>query len=239
MKNQYFGDINDFRKFGLLRVFAAEMRIAVCWMLTGDDGRADGNLTGYLLDEASRLRALDPALFDTLKWLVHEEKKRHVQWAKAHALIPAAHYYLEPLHDQARERLRYFANFHPEADIVFFDPDNGMEVASTPRGRKDSGKYLYWDELARYYARGHSLLVYQHFRRMKREELIRATAAEMMARTNALEVYAFRTTQVAFFLVPQVAHMTRLHLLCHRVAAQWKSDFSVSRHWMAAETVQG
>ena len=34
MKNQYFGDINDYVKYGLLRVFSATHRVAVCWMLT-------------------------------------------------------------------------------------------------------------------------------------------------------------------------------------------------------------
>jgi hypothetical protein len=40
MKNQYFGDINDYRKYGLLRILSDEgsMRTGVCWMLTRDDG---------------------------------------------------------------------------------------------------------------------------------------------------------------------------------------------------------
>jgi hypothetical protein len=44
MKNQYFGDINDYRKYGLLRGLSnrGEIRTAVCWMLTTDDGRGDG-----------------------------------------------------------------------------------------------------------------------------------------------------------------------------------------------------
>jgi hypothetical protein len=45
MKNQYFGDINDFRKYGLLNVIAnvTKQRIGVCWMLTEDDGIRDEN----------------------------------------------------------------------------------------------------------------------------------------------------------------------------------------------------
>jgi hypothetical protein len=37
-------------------------------------------------------------------------------------------------------------------DLIFFDPDNGMEVGSRPWGRRDSCKYLYWRELVRAYA---------------------------------------------------------------------------------------
>lgn len=50
MKNQYFGDINDYHKYGLLRLLGGggELATAVCWMLTPDDGRSDGGHTGYL-----------------------------------------------------------------------------------------------------------------------------------------------------------------------------------------------
>ena len=47
MKNQYFGDINDYRKYGLLLLLTngEEIKTAVCWMPTAEDGPIDGNLT--------------------------------------------------------------------------------------------------------------------------------------------------------------------------------------------------
>lgn len=43
MKNQYAGDINDFRKYAILRALATcGFRVTVCWMLTPDDGGPDG-----------------------------------------------------------------------------------------------------------------------------------------------------------------------------------------------------
>jgi hypothetical protein len=49
MKNQYFADVNDYFKYGLLRCFAhAEFRLGVCWMLTPDDRGPDGRKTKYL-----------------------------------------------------------------------------------------------------------------------------------------------------------------------------------------------
>ena len=44
MKDQYFGDVNDFRKYGLLRLLTLQdgLRLGVCWMLTAPDGRPDG-----------------------------------------------------------------------------------------------------------------------------------------------------------------------------------------------------
>lgn len=47
LKNQYSGDINDYRKYGLLGVLMAHGRInaCVCWMPTADDESIDRNLT--------------------------------------------------------------------------------------------------------------------------------------------------------------------------------------------------
>jgi hypothetical protein len=50
-------------------------------------------------------------------------------------------------------------------DLVFFDPDNGVEVASVPKHHPNAGKYIYWDELMRFWPRGHALLVYHHLNR--------------------------------------------------------------------------
>ena len=50
VKDQYFGDVNDFRKYGLLRVLAGSdrLRLGVCWMLTAPDGRTNGEFLAYL-----------------------------------------------------------------------------------------------------------------------------------------------------------------------------------------------
>jgi hypothetical protein len=44
VKNQYFGDISDYRKYDLLRALAVVggLKIGVAWMLTPEDGRTDG-----------------------------------------------------------------------------------------------------------------------------------------------------------------------------------------------------
>ena len=45
MKVQYFGDVNDYRKFALLRALSevGEFRIGVCWMLTEADSTGYGD----------------------------------------------------------------------------------------------------------------------------------------------------------------------------------------------------
>lgn len=62
MKNQYVGDVNDYRKYGLIRAIhsASGFRILVAWMLTRDDGRTDGQTTGYL-DQPDRWEDSTPS----------------------------------------------------------------------------------------------------------------------------------------------------------------------------------
>jgi hypothetical protein len=54
-----------------------------------------------------------------------------------------------------------------ECDLVFFDPDNGVEVSSVPKHHPRAGKYIYWDELMPFWHRGQALLVYHHLNRTK------------------------------------------------------------------------
>ena len=46
--------------------------------------------------------------------------------------------------------------------MVFFDPDNGLEIASKKLGHKGSGKYLFIDEFAQMARAERSVIVYQH-----------------------------------------------------------------------------
>ena len=66
MKNQYFGDIGDYGKYGLLRYLGERgLSIAVNWYLTPNDASNDGNIRGYLSKEKDR--RYDPELYDALR----------------------------------------------------------------------------------------------------------------------------------------------------------------------------
>lgn len=84
MKNQYAGDVNDYKKFGLLRLIEASGigKLLVAWMLTPDDGGEDGSKRSYLADP-DEWRSFDPELFDSLKALADEAPStRRLQEAK-------------------------------------------------------------------------------------------------------------------------------------------------------------
>lgn len=234
MKNQYFGDINDYRKYGLLRLLSGggEITTAVCWMLTPDDGRTDGRLIKYL-EQPEKWRHLDPRLFDHLTELVLDQSRRDVRGIETPAILPACRFAPGLLADDAEARAKYFETFMDiakDCDLVFFDPDNGIEVRSKPYGRKDSSKYVYWPELIASFSAGHSLLIYQHFPRIKRERFIETKARELARKTEAREVYSFRTPNVLFVLAPQERHRESFRKRSRKVARVWASQIRVTSH---------
>jgi len=228
MKNQYFGDVNDYRKYGLLRLLTGrgEMSAAVCWMLTPDDGRTDGKFIEYL-EQPETWRRYDPDLFDRLRKLVVLRGVRDISLAGEAGILPSARFYVRTLRDDRQSRPRYFEVFWSVAegcDLIFFDPDNGLEVKSRPLGRKGSSKYLYWDELTQAFSRGYSVLVYQHFRREKREAFIERMAQEVTRRTGAARVCSLRTKNVVFFLAPAERHAAAFERAVVRIAKTWEGE---------------
>lgn len=222
MKNQYFGDINDYVKYGVLRGMAEEgVRICVCWMLTEDDKRADGGKIQYLKKD-EEWRKYDPELFDVMRESV-EGGKRSIAMAEERGIVPSAVYHSAPLSDDLAARERYFAELSRAAkdcDLIFFDADNGMEVKSVRKGGKRSCKYLFWDEV-RSLSSGHSLLVFQYFPRVAREEYTGRQAEEFLRCTGARWVKVLESAHVGYFLAAHTGHEERLTRAVEKVTMRW------------------
>jgi len=227
MKNQFFGDENDYKKFSLLRLLTqfGKLKVTVCWMLTDNNFRSDGRHTEYLL-EPKVWRPFDPAIFDLLRDSVITKSMRDVNLFEKSNLLPTAAFYSERLPENRADRSQYFKTlmeFAHGSDLIFFDPDNGIEVKSTPYGKKGYSKYLYWKELVPFFQAGHSLLIYQHFPRSRRDMYIRNLSAEIEFRTGATHIYCFYTSRVLFVLIPQARHDKDLAEGVGRLKTQWGS----------------
>ena len=109
MKNQYFGDINDYRKYGLLRsiLSAGEFRLLVAWMLTPDDGSTDGKFTSYL-ESPDKWSKHDPVMFHQLKMILKDDQSRRVSLMENTDLLPEAEYFSMEVPDLARGRREWF-----------------------------------------------------------------------------------------------------------------------------------
>jgi hypothetical protein len=176
MQNRYVGDVGDFAKYALLRRLVGRageqpVRVGVVWCLYPDENHnGDGRHISYL-------RQLE---FEGLDAIAEEEiLPRGTVFCDAVTRLPDAK-------SSTREsRLQHRASWVEDcfrltraSEIVFFDPDNGIEVASVPKRDPKAGKYIYWDELEPFWRRGQALLIYHHLNRTK-------PAAEQVAELGA------------------------------------------------------
>jgi hypothetical protein len=232
MKEQYVGDISDYRKYALLRALAGPggLKPRVCWMLTPPDQRADGNKVQYL-KRPEKWRGYDSPLFDLLKSVVDDQPSERLREIEQSGIVPGAGYFNDILPDDLTGRRRYFIDAAKKlsvAALVFFDPDNGLEVPSNPKGRKGPSKYLYFDEVAGTYSAGHSVLIYQHFAREERDAYVARLGERLRQQAYDALLWEFRTSLVVFLLLAQPQHDTHIQNSAIAVA-QWEKDFIAGR----------
>jgi hypothetical protein len=223
MKDQYAGDINDYSKYALLRALARANRgrLHVCWMLTPADRRTDGARVAYLQD-AARFRDFDPPVFDALAKLV-SEGRRSVGAVEAANILAGATFHTGILADTEDDRQRYFADLRAQlgaGDLVFFDPDNGLEVASVPRGRRSSSKYLYWDELADTLGDNRAVCVYQHFPRRTRAAFVATMFDRLGQLASGHHAFAVYSPWVAYIICAPAVRADLLYDAVGEVAAR-------------------
>ncbi|RUM99167.1 hypothetical protein EET67_03080 [Pseudaminobacter arsenicus] len=228
VKHQYVGDISDYRKYALLRMLSAggTNRIGVCWMLTPSDGSSDGSKLTYL-QQPERHRHFDTELFDILAHAAAKPDRRRLQTIEDSGAVRGARYYNELLPDEWSGRSAFMEQCAAEfdaTDLVFFDPDNGLEV-SLPKGRKNSSKYLYFDEVAAFYEAGKSLLIYQHFPRIERATFMASRSEQLRHAAPGCAVWAFTTAHVVFFLLVHPDSAARLAVAAMEACGRWDAGF--------------
>lgn len=228
MKHQYVGDISDYRKYALLRALSkgGTNRIGVCWMLTPSDGRSDGEKRAYL-GQPGAYRAFDPELFDILSRTASEPDRRRLQSIEHSGTIPGAVYFDDMLPDDVDGRRDYMERCllqFKAVDLVFFDPDNGLETA-LPKGRKNASKFLYLDEAGAFYETGKSLLIYQHFPRIERSMFIASCIERLRAVAPGCTIWAFTTAHVVFFLLMHPESPARLAIAAMEMDDRWDAGF--------------
>ncbi len=222
MKNQYVGDIGDYGKMGLLRILQnAGFRVGVNWYLTPDDNSKDGRHIHYLDKQCD---TPDIRLYRTLYQLV-KTGCRNISGLELPDLLPDAVFYNTVLDysqtNQAQERKAIRARWNESAqrrlkgcDIVFLDPDNGLEVNSTKPYDITGNKYVTYQEAAQYYAEGKSVLIYNHRDRSTEEKYIerfhRFCGIPETKDANLLCLTFRRVSVRDYVLLSQTEHLNRL-----------------------------
>lgn len=183
MKNQYFGDVGDFGKYGLLSALSsAEIKLGVNWYLTKDDNRTDGKFTEYL--SKAEFVDSDPELADFLRGCI-ELGKRNVGEIKSFERFSDFEYHdeildlkhVKALNESGRKkriaiRTKWFEDSLEKLSgchMIFCDPDNGIETKAMSKIGVDSVKYVLIDEIKAMIEKGHSLVIYNHRDRSSEE----------------------------------------------------------------------
>ena len=182
MQDRYAGDIGDFGKYGLLRALCGEdehgpaLSLGVLWYRFEGDERespGDGKRIDYLDPPDERLRECDPCLFGLMHEVVYGRDRSIVSVEKSGALPGGTTFHSESLTFAAPERrsergakrrswIASGLDLMKDGDMVFADPDNGLEIPSMDPLLAKGPKYAYYDDLIPCWDRGQSLIIYQH-----------------------------------------------------------------------------
>ena len=236
MQDRYVGDVGDFGKYGLLRSLCyggehgVAFRLGVLWYrFDGDDSAAanDGRHIDYLCAPSSHerlLRQCDPDLVEKMRHLVKND--RSIAAVETNHVLPVGTVFFSeglsfkgtPLGERSAKRHQWLnAGLRRvrEAEVVFFDPDNGLEVQSRSSRSLMGPKYVYYDDLQSCWERGQSLIVYHHMGRTYRGrkadagEQIRDRCRELRQKFLGAEPtvlrYRRRSPRV-YFVLPSAEH---------------------------------
>ena len=205
MQDRYVGDVGDFAKYALLRRLAGKLgeqpaRLAVIWCLFPDETHNnDGRHISYL--HSSDFEGLDDALLTTLRAIVRT-RKRSVAAVGSSKLFPESTVFCDGVvsapktpriapDGRTQHRASWLNRCHNvtgTCDLVFFDPDNGLEIASVSKRHPNAGKYIFWDELIPFWRRGQTLLIYHHLNRtMDARRQVRALQDRFQERLDNAE----------------------------------------------------
>ena len=207
MKNQWFGDIHDFRKYGLLRFLSETQqfrRIMVAWMLTlPQKNDPCGKYRGFV-NRPGLWSKCDAKLFDILKDfnLHHKPEDRKVIQAfqldilssEAFCSLGDSDYdYLLTRRDE------YFSELEcSNCDLIFLDADNGLEVKSMSEKKKP--QYILYREIDYLHAAGKCVLIYQH---RAIGQSFESQIAEKIKNLPKSPILVFRGGNVSYILLCQ------------------------------------
>ncbi len=213
MQDRYVGDVGDFAKYGLLRHLVAShpdiprQRLAVVWYLVDDEGHnLDGRHIGYLTKPT--LRDCDSPLFDALGRIVSAGRRSIAEIEKSEILPPDTVYVSQRLTSASRATwFQQALAATQDVDLVFLDPDNGLETASMSLSAPRASKYVLMEEVRAFFDRRQSLVIYQHLDRS-------APAPTQIARTRERLRSAMGTTSSVFAVTFRKGSVRTFYVVC-------------------------
>lgn len=229
MKNQYAGDVGDYTKLGVLRAIEkVGLSIGLNWYLTPDEPEhsktfTDGKHTAYLKCDCD---TPDDKLHCALKKIGLSNNRTVTRLEKA-KLFKNAFFWNKILEAKSRDK------WHLEAlkklsnqDVIFLDPDNGLEVKSTKPYSKNGNKYTTYQEAADYYAKGATVIIYNHRDRKPEEDYLkRFYRFKDMEETKNAKMFYLRASRYSvrdYLFLVQERHFSDLEMAIDSfLATEW------------------
>ena len=230
MQDRYAGDVGDFGKFGLLRALCGtDFQLGVLWYRNNRDAPGkDGKHVGYL-DKAEAYGNCDAPLLELMRKVVVE--KRSIDTIESIGVLPETTEYHSTEFEDTGLRNSWIADGLKKVagcDLVFADPDNGLEVSSVLPDDPRAVKYAFYADLVPVWKRGQSLIVYQHGNRngpveRQIEERLGALRKKFCNPPPCLVALRYRRgTARMFFIVAQPTHRDRIVDRCRDfMASPW------------------
>lgn len=229
MKNQYAGDVGDYTKLGILRwLEKAGLSIGLNWYLTPDESElsktfTDGNHTKFLKYDCD---TPDKELHCALKKIGLSDKRTVIRLERA-KLFKNALFWNKMLEAQNRDKwhLEALKKLHNQ-DVIFLDPDNGLEVKSTNPYSKNGNKYTTYKEAADYYVQGATVIIYNHRDRKPEEDYLkRFYQFKEMEETKNAKMFYLRASRYSvrdYLFLVQERHFSDLErALDNFLAIEW------------------
>ena len=251
MRHNFVNDIGDYAKYALLRVLCANgqamIRLGVIWYLTDHtEQNGDGRKRAHLSQDG--WEHLDPDLLKSMRLIegtLASQDELNVRLIEASGILPPDTAYFSDaiprvqrnIHQRVSARVAWFSRAQKavaHCNLVFLDPDNGLEVRSAPITSPLANKYATVSEIAALLERGAGIVLYQHGSRTpwpEQRERIRAQIASGTDRQltiRSVRFGAFGTR--AFFCVSSCRYLTEafdtgLAQLNRRIADWAKSSY--------------
>lgn len=179
MRHNFVNDIGDYAKYALLRALAdngsVPVRLGVIWYLTEHaEHNGDGRKRGHLTQDG--WEALDPELLTRMRLIeaaLPDPEALDVRLVESSGILPPdTVYFSEPMprvpgdaRHRTASRAAWFARARQslaDCDVVFVDPDNGLEVPSVPMASPLAAKYAAISELLELLDAHSGVVLYQH-----------------------------------------------------------------------------
>lgn len=254
MQDRYVADVGDFGKYGLLRILCnttgldsgPKLRLGVVWYLfesKEEEKRkpGDGRKTDYAKSShAERFRPRDEELYDLLLDVL-QRKPRNVEAIRRSNILGRDAVFYDRLlifsetdndgRQPTRSEWLSGAQSKVEScDLVFLDPDNGLEAKSLAPWRKNGAKYVYYDEVKPYLGKNQSVVIYHHLGRNKPgkaqvSDRLKQLDKRLALRQRPFALWYHAGSPRVFFVLPASTHDVLLRRAKTTLNEKWGDLF--------------